>query len=211
MLTINSWKPEEYGRGVASIIKVDKYSTGWETTVGGLWVSNTRIFSGAEYLIFDTLEYGLVIDSTAFSKFGSALVKAVPTCVLHENYYSCDCVLGNYQQFPDISIGIGAQQFVIHAENYLNYLAGGECEVLVYPNSANGVWVAGLPYFREYYNMFDLEKKEIHVVRALRNKTPYNYFNAVVQSGLGIVSVAALAGGAVWVYKRRNGGEYERI
>ena len=82
---------------------------------------------------------------------------------------------------------------------------------MIYPNQGNGVWVAGLPYFREYYNMFDLEKKEIHVVRALRNGWAYNYFYTVAQSGLGIVSIGALAAGAAWIYKRRNGSEYERI
>jgi hypothetical protein len=204
-LTIGTWKPEDYSNGAAAIIKVDKFSAGWETKIGGMWVDRTRVFSGSDYLVFDLLESTLILSQSAYNAFVVQLQKAEPSCKDYGfGYLHCKCTYGDYTKFPDISFGIDAQQFLVHAENYLNYVYNDMCEVMVDPNLENDVWVIGLPFFREYYSMFDLEHREIRLARAMREGWFYNTFK-VYQSGIAFASVV-IVGAIALAFKRRDDG-----
>ena len=211
VLTLDSWNVKEYGSDRIVIVQADKNSAGWKSTLKGFWIGNHRIFNGSYYIEFDILLNGIVIENRFFGDFGTNLKQAVPSCFLSSEIYYCTCDFGNYLEFPNLSILIDSHHFIIHAENYLQYMGDGKCKVLIYRNNDLNNWIIGLPYFKEYYNMFDMVKKEIHVSRAFRNGSSYNYFTAVVQSGLGILSAIAFAAVVVRVYKEKKTGEYQRI
>ena len=166
VLTIGTWNKEEYGSDEVVTIKVDKSSHLWETKINRFLVGNHLIFSGSAKLYFTTGKSGINIDTQAFNEFSSDLIKAVPSCKLNKSYFVCNCDYENRPKFPNITVEISSNSFVIHPKNYLIDREQGKCLVAVFSNGGNEYWTLGLPYFKEYYNMFDMEKKEIHVSRS---------------------------------------------
>ena len=193
--TIDSWNIEEYGSDEEVTIIVDKSSHLWETKINSFLVGYNLVFSGSAKLNFNIGSSGIIIDAVAFNVFSSDLIKAVSSCILNKSYFVCSCNSENNPEFPDITVVISSNSFVIHAENYLLYLGQGKCKVEIFSNGGNGYWTLGLPYFREYYNMFDIEKKEIHVSRSYSGVTSYSIWDSIYQflgnifAVLGIVFV----------------------
>ena len=211
VFTLDSWNLKEYGIEEVFVIQINQSKTLWETTIKGFWVDNDRIFRGNDRLIFSIVNIYLIIDGSVFKKFVSVLIKAVPSCVLINSNYICDCDLENYSEFPEISFSLNNNYFVITPESYLLYPQDGKCKVLVYSNGDSGIWILGLPYFKEYYNMFDIEKKEIHVSRANSDRSNGTYLNSLVRSGIEMISICALVSGAIMIYKKGNREDYMRV
>jgi hypothetical protein len=119
----------------------------------------------------------------------------------------CKCEFGKYSQFPDLKFKIDGNEYVIHAENYIFYDTE-YCYLLVL--GYKDIWLAGQPFFREYYSVFNVKDRNILVAPAYREIEGFNNFYQVSAAGIyaGCVALIALGAG---ILRRRQEGDYIRF
>lgn len=74
-------------------------------------------------------------------------------------YLSCNCNEDYIRNFPNFTIEIQGHRLKVTPKNYIQY-RNSKCKVL-FESRQDGFWALGVPFFYEYYSVFDLGTKTV--------------------------------------------------
>lgn len=206
VFTIGEYDTSKYGNGNQQIINIDSSYGFWLSILDTFSVDSKALNRKQAYAIIDLGSSLISIPTPIYKKYARKVKETNFDCY-DIGYLVCDCTFGNYSNFPDLSLTIDGEDFVIHAENYV-YYENGYCYLLV-DAIKDSYYIIGQPFFREYYTVFDVDKSIVIASPAAR-QGEYNYFAKAQQAGMAAFALV-VAAGLITKYKRRNNEDYVRI
>ena len=154
-LIIGGSEPEKYAIGEKRVISI---SPGY-----GVWLCNaTKAGFGDEE--FELNAYAVLDTGTSFILGPESEISAIINilisnyeCQLYDALVLCQCEEDNMKTYPWFRLEISNEVYVVSPKNYM-HREGNICFLLI-GYSEELFWVLGLPLFREYYSVYDMENK----------------------------------------------------
>jgi hypothetical protein len=206
VFTIGEYDTSKYGNGYEQTIEIDSSFGFWLSIMDSFSVDTKVLNRRQAYAIFDLGSSLISVPNQIYKKYTKMVEQSIKNCY-DIGYLVCDCVFGDYLEFPDLTLNFNGEDFIIHAENYI-YYENGYCYLLV-DAIQDSYYIIGQPFFREYYTVFDMDKSTILVSPAAR-QGEYDYFAKVQQAGIAAF-VLVVAGGLIMKFGRRESEGYDRI
>ncbi|OMJ66508.1 hypothetical protein SteCoe_36617 [Stentor coeruleus] len=222
VITIGEDLSSIYGIGSSHTIQVHQYygydaywvieisSFMYQKEKSKLWIWS----SGGDTYVDHSIKVGILDIGSSLISGPKKPIEAYKKVVQskHKNrcydygYLACSCKAGDYSNFLDLTFEIDGYNYTVHAENMM-YYESGYCYVLIEPNDYD-MWILGMPFYREYYMVHDMDNKEVIAYQAYRDEgTTWNSFinsqtSLVASAGAILTIVAAVSG--VYAYRRKQ-------
>ncbi|OMJ72591.1 hypothetical protein SteCoe_28922 [Stentor coeruleus] len=161
VMTIGGYS-DDYGIGEERIIPVSSYEGHWMIDIESLGLgSNTTNFTGKG--IFDSTFDAISLPENSYNTFVSIFSQKTPNDT--SNYpYSFPCDYQKVHSLQNLTFLIAGYEYLITPNNYVK-VQEDFCTLRV-AKSQNNYIRLGLPFFREYYLIFDYEVPEILTYKA---------------------------------------------
>jgi hypothetical protein len=172
---------------------IEGFSIGKE--IKNISISNVYFEIGYSFLVMPLENY---------DSFRDEVYEKLSGCYENDELIYCDCEIGKYAKFPDLSFVVNGTAYVVHAENYI-YFQDDYCLLMVF--GYRNIWLLGQPFFREYYSVFNVKDRVIQLAPAYRENYEFNQFYTVFQDGIYVGCFGLIAVG-VWILGKREGGVY---
>jgi hypothetical protein len=79
------------------------------------------------------------------------------------NLFVCQCSDYDYAEYPTFEVMIGGTPYKLSPPNYIERQEG-VCAfkfMTMEMSGANAFWIMGIPFFQNYYSVFDLENQRV--------------------------------------------------
>ncbi|OMJ87751.1 hypothetical protein SteCoe_10498 [Stentor coeruleus] len=137
-------------------------------TLSSAWVFNASKISYDDYIKNITSQVFLMVELSSIqgpyediSKF-LKLISENKDCT-NGKYLTCSCNENSINSFPNFTIEIQGHRFKITSKNYIQF-SNSKCKVL-FEGRQDEYWALGIPFFYEYYSVFDLDTKKVTFYR----------------------------------------------
>lgn len=188
--TIGGYDEDMYATGNEKNINIDTTYGFWGTYVEKVIVGG-KAKKHEAYAILDTGTSLIAGPDAEIDLIKKKISDKVEGCYDY-SYVICDCVQGEYEDFPDVVFVIEGENYKITPESYIYYEAG-YCYAL-FDYTYDSYWIIGQPFFRQYYVAHDMDNK---LARVWTAKTTQNSEKLVADTVIGNSAAAGLILGTV--------------
>ena len=170
--TIGGYDELTYGIGDCKTIDIQSDNERWISVLDDISFNGKGFKSVAHKVIF-TSSYTLFIVGPELEINYLRNITSLDSknCSGNDEAFNCECEEGKYERFPEIEFKISGENFIIYPKSYIRYTSG-RCYVQIQSNQYD-YWVLGLPFLKEFYTVFDMDNKKMHLWIATKHQKSF--------------------------------------